>query len=141
MSTYNGAFFKIVYILAQFSVTAICAFISIHTHGFSNVIDQVQGWDKVRSDDGNIRVHLLDRFFHIPFLDDSLKPIIIAFAPSTSAIDPVSWFQMLSFLVDFTFLYSLWIFESVRYPSPNFLNKLLVVLLPTQYKCVKVADH
>jgi len=50
---------------------------------------------------GDINIPILQRFFRVQGLDDNLKGITVAFAPSTLGIDPVSWYQGLVFLTDY----------------------------------------
>jgi hypothetical protein len=52
--------------------------------------------------------------FHIPFLDNLLRPMITCFLPSISGSDPRSRAQMISFLVDVGAVYGAWLLESYR---------------------------
>jgi hypothetical protein len=63
---------------------------------------------------GSISISILKKFLDIRVLDDFWRPRAVAFAPSTMGIDPVSWFQNFSFLIDYSLLYSIWLFESAR---------------------------
>jgi hypothetical protein len=48
----------------------------------------------------SISVPIVDNFHHVKVLDETRRLGIVMFAPSTMGIDPVSWHQMLSFLID-----------------------------------------
>jgi hypothetical protein len=62
--------------------------------------------------DSTISVPILEKFHHVKPVDDLWRLATVAFAPSTLGVDLVTWFQMLSFLVDFSLLYLIWLFES-----------------------------
>jgi len=53
-------------------------------------------------------------FYHIKWLDDTLRPVTIFFASADFEIDPVAWWQMLSFITDLGVLYSIFLIESTR---------------------------
>jgi hypothetical protein len=64
---------------------------------------------------GTISIPILKKFLDIGVVDHFWRPKTVAFAPSTLAVDPVGWFQNFSFLVDFSLLYSIWLFEPNKY--------------------------
>jgi len=57
---------------------------------------------------------LPETFFHVKLLEDLMRPGTIVFAPSSFGIDPVAWWQMLSFITDLGVLYSIFLIESTR---------------------------
>ena len=59
-------------------------------------------------------VPVLSTFYHIKWLDDLWRPVTIIFAPWNFAIDPVAWWQMVTFITDFGVLYSILLIESAR---------------------------
>ncbi|KAK4197572.1 hypothetical protein QBC40DRAFT_231776 [Triangularia verruculosa] len=59
-------------------------------------------------------VPILDSVFGWKPLDDIFRPISVMFAPSTMAIDPLAWWQMLFFLTDLGPVYVVWLLESMR---------------------------
>lgn len=61
-----------------------------------------------------ISFSLPQSFYHIEWLDNKLRPLTIVFASSNFGIDPVAWWQMLSFLTDLGVLYSIFLIESSR---------------------------
>ncbi|PYI08876.1 FAD/NAD(P)-binding domain-containing protein [Aspergillus sclerotiicarbonarius CBS 121057] len=52
--------------------------------------------------------------YHIPFLDNMLRPLITCFLPSISGSDPRSHIQILSFMADLGPVYGIWLLESYR---------------------------
>ncbi|KGO40828.1 Monooxygenase, FAD-binding [Penicillium expansum] len=52
--------------------------------------------------------------YHIPFLDNLLRPMITCFLPSISGSDLQSRAQMISFLADLGAVYGIWLLESYR---------------------------
>ncbi|EKV12627.1 Monooxygenase, FAD-binding [Penicillium digitatum] len=52
--------------------------------------------------------------YHIPFLDNLLRPLILCFLPSISGSDLQSRAQMISFLADVGAVYGIWKLESYR---------------------------
>ncbi|KAK1142482.1 hypothetical protein N8T08_007844 [Aspergillus melleus] len=52
--------------------------------------------------------------YHVPFLDNILRPLITCFLPSITGTDPLSRAQMLSFMVDIGPVYGIWLLESSR---------------------------
>ena len=63
-------------------------------------------------------------FYHIKWLDDLWRPITIIFAPWNFAMDPVAWWQMVTFITDFGLLYSILLIESARRASKLTLIQL-----------------
>ncbi|KAF1808738.1 hypothetical protein P152DRAFT_404825 [Eremomyces bilateralis CBS 781.70] len=63
--------------------------------------------------DGN-SLALREHFYHIKFIDDLLRPIVAVFSSWLLAVEPVGWWQMLTFICDFGVVYTIWIFESLR---------------------------
>jgi hypothetical protein len=63
---------------------------------------------------GSINIPILDSFHGSKAIDDLWRLAIVAFAPSTLEIDPVSWFQMVTFITDLGVIYSIWLLESTR---------------------------
>ncbi len=55
-----------------------------------------------------------NKFLDLKVVNDLWCPRAVAFVPSTMEVDPVSWFQNFSFLVDYSLLYSIWLLESAR---------------------------
>ncbi len=53
-------------------------------------------------------------FFGIEWLDNMIRPMTIVFSSSNFGIDPVSWWQMLSFITDLGVLYSILLIEANR---------------------------
>ncbi|VUC24072.1 unnamed protein product [Clonostachys rosea] len=64
------------------------------------------------ADGGSITI--LERFWHVQFLDELWRRFTVTFAPSTLAFDPVSSWQAFSFLNDLGPLFTIWILESSR---------------------------
>ncbi|KAE8378025.1 hypothetical protein BDV26DRAFT_199127 [Aspergillus bertholletiae] len=52
--------------------------------------------------------------YHLPPLDNLLRPFITCFLPSISGSDPQSRLQMLSFMTDLGPVYGIWLLESYR---------------------------
>lgn len=75
-------------------------------------LEQIGSFGKIEFE--SITVPILDNFHHIKILDDTWKLGSVMFASSTMGMDPVSWHQMFSFLIDLGVLYSIWLFESCR---------------------------
>ncbi|KAE9375212.1 hypothetical protein N431DRAFT_542807 [Stipitochalara longipes BDJ] len=63
---------------------------------------------------GTLSTPILTKFLDIKFIDDFWRPRTIAYAPSTLGADPISWLQNLSFLVDYSLMYCIWLLESAR---------------------------
>jgi hypothetical protein len=57
---------------------------------------------------------LPEKFYHFKWLDSTFKPMTILFASSSFGIDPVAWWQMLSFITDLGVLFSILLIESTR---------------------------
>lgn len=52
--------------------------------------------------------------FHVNLLDSIFRPMTVIFASPNFGIDPVAWWQMLSFITDYGVLYSIFLIESTR---------------------------
>ncbi|RAH45764.1 FAD-dependent oxidoreductase [Aspergillus brunneoviolaceus CBS 621.78] len=59
-------------------------------------------------------ISLAKPVYHVPFLDNLLRPMILCFLPSISGTDPYSRLQMLSFMTDLGPVYGIWLLESLR---------------------------
>ncbi|CAI7570007.1 unnamed protein product [Penicillium glandicola] len=59
-------------------------------------------------------IDLRKALYHIPFLDNLLRPMITCFLPSISGSDLQSRAQMISFLADVGAVYGIWLLESYR---------------------------
>jgi hypothetical protein len=53
-------------------------------------------------------------FSHVAWIEQIFKPLAILFSSSGFAIDPISWWQMVTFLTDFGVLVSIMLIESTR---------------------------
>lgn len=73
-------------------------------------------------------VPVRNTFYHIKWLDDLWRPVTILFAPWNLEIDPIAWWQMLTFITDFGLLYSIMLIESVRRANLVTFAQLLVHL-------------
>lgn len=62
--------------------------------------------------------------YHVPFLDNLCRPLILCFLPSISGSDPQSRIQMLSFMTDIGPIYGIWLLESYR-KAHSWTNLLL----------------
>ena len=58
-----------------------------------------------------------EKFYHVTILDDLARPATVLFSPSAFAYDPVSWFQMFTFLADIGVIYAITLVESNRRAS------------------------
>ncbi|OCK81047.1 hypothetical protein K432DRAFT_425251 [Lepidopterella palustris CBS 459.81] len=57
---------------------------------------------------------IYDSFFGIQWLDNLWRPVTVIFAAWNLEIDPVMWWQMLTFVTDFGLIYSIMLIESTR---------------------------
>lgn len=62
-------------------------------------------------------IAILEKFYHVKTLDDLCRGASLLMAPSTLGYDPVSSFQMFTFLADLGLLYSIVLIESARRAS------------------------
>ena len=65
-----------------------------------------------------------DKFYFVSILDNLARPATILFSPSTFAYDPVSWFQMFTFLADIGVVYAITLVESNRQASIMKITRL-----------------
>ncbi|KAF9888028.1 hypothetical protein FE257_009418 [Aspergillus nanangensis] len=63
-------------------------------------------------------VHLRNPVYHVPFLDNLFRPLILCFLPSISGSDGQSRLQMMSFMADLAPMYGIWLLESLRQSHP-----------------------
>lgn len=82
-------------------------------------LDSIRAFLEPRALSGRIEwdggtIPILQQFHNVRFLDDLWRGTTVAFAPSALGFDAVSWWQMFTFLNDFTVLYSISLVESAR---------------------------
>ena len=99
-----------------FLALLVWSFISLHGFGINTITGPHLNEDVLA---GRIRVGATSiptqkNFLGVKAVDDFWRSRAIAFVPSTMEVDTVSWFQNFSFLVDYSMLYSIWLFESAR---------------------------
>lgn len=63
---------------------------------------------------GGLSIPILERFYHVGFLDEVWRGASVTFSPSTLGYDSVSSWQMFSFLHDLGPVYAVWYLESCR---------------------------
>ncbi|KAH7130066.1 hypothetical protein B0J11DRAFT_243598 [Dendryphion nanum] len=63
---------------------------------------------------GKVREPVLEQFHLLGFLDVIIRDVTAGFAPSIYQVDPVSWWQMIVFLIDVAPMYMVWLMESSR---------------------------
>ena len=74
---------------------------------------------------------IFQKFYHIKFLDDFWRGATVLFAPSTLGYDPVSSWQMQSFLPDVGLVYSILLIESARRANKLTISQMYVTgLMP-----------
>jgi len=99
-----------------FLVLLVWSFSSLHGFGINTItgphLNKVVLAGSVRL--GASSIPTRKKFLDLKVVDDFCRPRPIAFVPLTMEVDPVSWFQNFSFLVDYSMLYSIWLFESAR---------------------------
>jgi len=57
---------------------------------------------------------LYKKFYGIGPLDELWRIVVVAFTASTFELDPISWWQMFSFLADAAVVYAVWVLEGCR---------------------------
>ncbi|GAB1317131.1 hypothetical protein MFIFM68171_07341 [Madurella fahalii] len=57
---------------------------------------------------------VFDRFYRVDALDKMWRGASVVFSPSSQGFDPVSWWQMVSFLTDLGPVYCVWFMEAAR---------------------------
>lgn len=109
------------------------SFFSLRTLELNIYVDAIILSGRLRF--GTISIPILKKFLDIKVLDDLLRPETVAFAPSTFGVDPVSWFQNFSFLVDYSLLYSILLFESARHANEHTPAALSVIAFDIPNRC------
>jgi hypothetical protein len=114
-----------------FLALVVWSFISLHGFGINTItgphLDEVVLAGRIRVGATNIPTR--KNFLELKAVDDFWRPRAIAFVPSTMEVDPVSWFQNFSFLVDYSMLYLIWLFESARMVNEYTPARLYTVTL------------
>jgi hypothetical protein len=99
-----------------FLALLVWSFISLRGLGINTItgpyLNEVVLAGRIRI--GATSIPTRNKFLDLKVVDDFCRPRAIAFVPSTMEVDPVSWFQNFSFLVDYSMLYSIWLFESAK---------------------------
>ncbi|KAG4430888.1 hypothetical protein IFR05_013633 [Cadophora sp. M221] len=118
-------------ILAFFVWTAYL----LHRNGINQCVapfmEEIVGTKRIKL--GSVDIPILQKFFHVQGIDDKLKGITVAFAPSTLGIDAVSWYQGLVFMTDYGLIYTIWLFESTRKANEGTLARYpLLFFMPAQ---------
>ena len=94
---------------------AYLAYVHIQQKSFHDILptlaDAVQN-GTIQWDTGSVPIR--ESFYGVKAVDDLWRPITVAFAPSSFGYDPVSWWQMFSFLSDVGVVYAIWTVESAR---------------------------
>lgn len=68
---------------------------------------------RITWDNGAKSIPILDQFYGAAFLDDMWRGITVSFSPGYLS-DPISWWQIVTFLNDLAPLYAVWYIESCR---------------------------
>ncbi|RAL06808.1 FAD-dependent oxidoreductase [Aspergillus homomorphus CBS 101889] len=71
-------------------------------------------------------IDLTKPVYHVPFLDNLFRPMILCFLPSISGSDPQTRLQVLSFMTDLSPIYGIWLLESLR-SSESWYRVLLAI--------------
>ena len=99
-----------------FLALLLWSFISLYGFGINTIANpyliKLVLSDRIRV--GATSIPTLNEFLDLKSAGDFWWPRAIDFVPSTMEVDPASCFQNFSFLVDYSLLYSIWLFESAR---------------------------
>ena len=112
----NGKMLRRAIVALPFLLMSIaCFYVLIRLIPFEQIDLMLHSGKIVGGKSSSFRIR--EKFYHVTILDNLARPATILFAPSTFAYDPISWFQMFTFLADIGVIYAITLVEANRRAS------------------------